>query len=199
MNEQNEALKKQQPAKTYKRSLRNIFIHKPLQREFLFVTIALFMVSTFAIGFVIHTTVQEAVSGGGLHFGKMVPTKSLTDASYDLVLRVSLILLLTLFVLAMFGISLLHRVAGPVYRFRVVLGKVNQGGRPHAIKLREGDFFTETADEINKLLKRVEEDDLRLQSVKDQLVRILNMNPNHEIQQAARAAEEIILGTDKKP
>ena len=57
----------------YKRRARNILIHKPMQREFTFVMIALLMVATLAIGFVIHETIRDAAFGGGFRFGKMNP------------------------------------------------------------------------------------------------------------------------------
>lgn len=141
----------------YKRSVKNILIHKPMQREFSLMLIALLMVSTFAVGWVIHHTIHEAAFGsGGYRFGKVSPYEVLSDVSYQLLIRVSSILFLTLIVIAVFGIFFLHRVAGPVYRFRLTFLKINDGHVPHLIKLREGDFFAETADEINRFIKRLQ-------------------------------------------
>lgn len=51
------------------------------------------------------------------------------------------------------GLFLSHRIAGPIYRIvsymdEVVSGKTNM--RP--VKLREGDFFPEIADALNKVI-----------------------------------------------
>lgn len=143
------------PGRQYKRRVRNIVIHKPMQREFTFVLIALLMISSLAIGFVIHHTIHAAIFGGGFRFGKVSPYEVLSDVSYQLIIRVSCVLFVTLIVVGLFGLLFLHRVAGPVYRFRQTLLKINKGEMPGSIKLREGDFFTETADEINVLLKRL--------------------------------------------
>jgi len=142
----------------YRRRVRNILIHKPMQREFSFILVALLMISTLAVAFAIHTTVREVAMGGGYQFGKISPYELLSDLSYKLLLRVSCILFATLIVVGFFGIFFLHRVAGPVYRFRQVFLRLNDGEIPCLITLREGDFFTETAVEINRLIKRLEFD-----------------------------------------
>ena len=140
----------------YKRRVRNILIHKPMQREFTFILIALLMVSSLAIGFVIHSTIHDALFGGGFRFGKVSPYEVLSDISYLLILRVACVLFVTLIIVGLFGVFFLHRVAGPVYRFRLTFAKLNRDQIPPPIKLREGDFFDETAREINKFVQKYE-------------------------------------------
>jgi len=173
----------------YKRKIRSLIIHKPLQREFLFVVIALLMVSTLAIGFVIHSTIRDAALGGSFQYGKINSFEILSDVSYDLVLRASLILFATLVVLGMFGVTFLHRVAGPVYRFRVVLTKMRQGEIPAKFRLREGDFFTETADEINGVIERLQNEQAKRDTVKQKLEAILQSNPPENVAQVAKEAK----------
>ena len=144
------------PARSYRRRAKNILIHKPMQREFSFVLIALLMLSTLAVAFVIQGTIREMTVGGGYHFGKVSPYELLSDIGYQLVIRVCCILFVTLIVLAFYGVFFLHRVAGPVYRFRQTFLRLNDGEIPGLVKLREGDFFGETASEINRLLKRLQ-------------------------------------------
>jgi hypothetical protein len=48
-----------------------------------------------------------------------------------------------------------HRIAGPLYRMRKDLGEVASGNRQKRIKLRDGDYLTELADEINRTLDAV--------------------------------------------
>jgi len=141
--------------RAYKRKARNILIHKPMQKEFSLVLIALLMVSSLAVGFVIHSTIREAVFGTGYRFGKISPAEVFSDVSYLLIMRVSCVLFVTLIIIGFFGVFFLHRVAGPVYRFRQTFLKLNKGEIPPTIRLREGDFFEETAQEINKYLDKV--------------------------------------------
>ncbi len=181
------------PHKKYKRYARNILIHKPMQREFSLVLIALLMISTLAIGFVIHNTIREmAFGGGGYHFGKINPYELLSDISYQLVLRVSFILFATLIVVALFGVFFLHRVAGPVYRFRQVFLRLNDGEMPHPIKLREGDFFIETAVEINRLMTTIQYEKEKAKLLRQKLDQIIGSNAPDSIKQSAGELKTIL-------
>lgn len=188
--------------KTYKRNVRNILIHKPMQREFTFVMISLLMVSTLAVGFVIHETIDFAASGGGLQFGKINAYEILSEISYQLIIRVSAILFMTLLVLGIFGVFFLHRVAGPVYRFRQVFIRINEGKFPKFIRLREGDFFSETASEINRLVGKMRFDYSRLALAQEQIAKLVkDMDPKSpqyvELQQLQetlnRSMEDVVI------
>lgn len=177
--------------KPYKRRVRNILIHKPMQREFTFVMISLLMVSTLAVGFVIHETIREAALGGGFHFGKINPYEVISEVSYQLMLRVSSILFVSLVVIGVFGIFFLHRVAGPVYRFRQIFMRINDGEYPNFIKLREGDFFMETASEINQLIQKLRFEEDKSRRMKAKLGDLLDkMEPSHPFR---KEVEEVSL------
>ncbi|MCM8775472.1 MAG: hypothetical protein NC930_03880 [Candidatus Omnitrophica bacterium] len=194
MNEQASTAAKSKTVLPYRRRFRNILIHKPMQREFTLVMIALLMVSSLAIGFVIHNTIREAAFGGGFQFGRINPYEILSDVSYQLILRVTCILFVTLIVLGAFGIFFLHRVAGPVYRFRQVLIRINDSQIPHPIKLREGDFFTEVAIEINRLLEKLQFDKEKLQLVREKAEKMIT---DRSPESMARSAEELKAIIDK--
>ena len=57
--------------------------------------------------------------------------------------------------LAVYTIIHTHRLLGSAYRIGVVLKEVN-AGMDTRIHLRDGDFFTEIADEINTLADKVD-------------------------------------------
>jgi len=52
----------------HQRKVRNVLIHRPMQREFTLIMISLLMISTLAVGFVIHETIREMAFGGGFRF-----------------------------------------------------------------------------------------------------------------------------------
>lgn len=170
---ENTALPEKSASRAYRRRARNILIHKPMQREFTYVMISLLMVSTLAIAFVIRQTIHDAAYGGGFQFGRINPYEILSDISYQLIIRVSAILFITLVIIGVFGVFFLHRVAGPVYRFRQMFVKINDGEFPRYVKLREGDFFSETASEINRLVHRLRFDQERFKQLKDKLDRAI--------------------------
>ncbi|MDA9101135.1 hypothetical protein N9K06_00515 [Omnitrophica bacterium] len=178
--------------RVYKRRARNLIIHRPIQREFTLVLVALLIVSSLAIGFVIHDTLREASIGGGLQFGKINPYEVLNEVRYQLILRVTAILFVALIVIGFFSVFFLHRVAGPVHRFRQIFMSVNDGEEPHEISLREGDFFHETAMEINRLMRSWKAERLKGVEIKAKIADILKSKPAQEVEQAAREIEKIV-------
>lgn len=141
------------PKPPYKRRLKSVLIHKPMQREFTLVVFSLLIVSSLTIAFVIHFTIHQAMLGGGYRFGRISPYEVMSEVSYELIARISLVLFVTIIVIGLFGIFFLHRIAGPVYRFRRVLSGIVEGEIPPEFQLREGDFFVETATTLNDVLR----------------------------------------------
>ena len=177
----------------HKRQVKNLIIHRPMQREFSFMLIALFMVASGAVAWVIHQTIRDAAFGGGFYFGKVNPFEILSDVSYQIIIRVTLVLVLTLFTIAAYGVIFLHRVAGPVYRFRQTLLKVNRGEMPQDIKLREGDFFHDMAQDINIILRRLRSEKEKIAELKAKIVDFQRIAPSED---ARQKAEEMKLVLD---
>jgi hypothetical protein len=173
------------PRRPYKRQVKNLIIHRPMQREFSFMLIALFMVASAAIAWVIHQTIRDAAFGGAFTFGKINPSEILYGVSYSIIIRVTLVLILTLIIIGAYGVVFLHRVAGPVYRFRQTLLKVNRGEMPNDIKLREGDFFHDMAHDVNIILKhrRMEQEKIAELGVK--ISEIQRSAPSEDVRRKA--------------
>jgi nitrogen fixation/metabolism regulation signal transduction histidine kinase len=167
-----------------------------MQREFTLVVISLLIVSALLIGFVIHATIREAMMGGGYQFGRISAYEVMSDVRYDLIVRVSLVLFITILLIAVFGIMFLHRVAGPVYRFRSILRKVSQGEIPEEFHLRAGDFFTETADDLNGVLRVLRERRERIQTLRGKIDRALLENATQPL---ARVLKELKEEVDRIP
>ena len=181
------------PHQPNKRRVKNLIIHRPMQREFSFMLIALFMVASAAVAWVIHQTIRDAAFGGALTFGKINPAEILYDVSYSIIVRVTLILILTLIIIGAYGVVFLHRVAGPVYRFRQTLLKVNRGEIPNDIKLREGDFFHDMAHEINVILRRQR---VEKEKISDFKARIADFQKNAPTEDLRQKAEEMKVAVD---
>lgn len=176
----------------YKRRIRNILIHKPMQREFSFILIVLFMIASAAVAWIIHQTIRDAAFGGGFYFGKVNPFEILSDVSYTIIIRVTLVLILTLIIIGIYGITFLHRVAGPVYRFRQTLLKVNRGEIPGQINIREGDFFHEVAQEINIVLKRLRADQEKIDDLRKKLSDFMHTAPSEDERKKAAELKAIL-------
>lgn len=177
-----------QPQRPYKRQVRNIIIHRPMQREFSFMLIALFMVASAAIAWIIHQTIRDAA---GMYYGKVSSFQVLSDVSYQVIIRVTLVLIVTLMIIGGYGIVFLHRVAGPVFRFRKTLLSLNRGEMPDEIRLREGDFFHEMAYDLNVVVKRLRTEQGKLSDIKNKLNDLIRSAPSEDIRQKAQQLKEI--------
>lgn len=166
----------------YQRKVRNLFIHKEMQREFSFVLIALLVASSLLIAGTIHWTIQHAAFGdGALQFGRVNPYQVIAEVTYQIITRVTMILLLTLVTIAVYGIKFLHRVAGPIYRCRKTMIVLNQGKIPEQIRLRSGDFFTELADEINRQSNLWEQEVLKKEELARQIDALCGASANEDV------------------
>lgn len=74
-----------------------------------------------------------------------------TGSNYFILVGVlAFVIVCSALILAVYTIVHTHRLMGSAYRIGVVLKEVN-AGQGTRIKLRDGDFFTDIADEINQL------------------------------------------------
>lgn len=97
-------------------------------------------------------------------FAFMVYTLLKTNAARDvpevagmnpfiLVGALAFVIVCTSLVLGVYSIVHTHRLLGSAYRIGVVLKEANEG-KPSRVTLREGDFFTDIGEEINRLLDK---------------------------------------------
>lgn len=179
-------------ARPYKRRFKNIIIHRPMQREFSFMLIALFMVASAAVAWVIHQTIRDAAFGGAFVFGKVNPYEILSDISYKIIIRVTLVLIMTLVIIGVYGVVFLHRVAGPIYRFRQVLLRLNRGELPSEIQIREGDFYHEMALDINVILKRFRTEQNKIAELKTQLSDFIRTAPSEDSRKKAEDMKTVL-------
>ena len=131
------------------------------------------------------------------YFGKVNPFEILSDVSYQIIIRVTLVLILTLLIIGTYGVVFLHRVAGPVYRFRQTLLKVNRGEMPNDIKLREGDFFHDMAHDINVILKRLRAEKEKLEELNGKLVDFQASAPSEGIRKKAEDMKAVLDSLSK--
>lgn len=55
------------------------------------------------------------------------------------------------------AVKFAHRIVGPIFRFRKTIQAVTEGDEVALIRLRKGDYLTEMQDDMNELLKLLEE------------------------------------------
>lgn len=142
---------------TSKRSIQNILINRPLQREFTLVMLAIMMTAAFAVGMTINFTLSSLTEDAPATISRTALERMIFDANSQLVVSSILIIFLAVVATGFFGVFFLHRVAGPVYRFGQVLKRISSGEIPNEVRLRRRDFFKETAEELNKVIQLIKE------------------------------------------
>ncbi len=148
-----------------KRSLQNVLINRPLQREFTLVLLAIMMTAAFAIGIVINFTLGTLTENAPNTISRLTLERMVFDVNSQLVVSSILIIFIAVIASGFFGVFFLHRVAGPVHRFRQVLKKMGSGEIPGDVQLRKRDFFKETADELNRVIQLLREMDNTAQKI----------------------------------
>lgn len=152
-----------------KRSIKNVLINRPLQREFTLVIIAIMMTAALFVGTFIRLRLLEMSQGIPLSVSRSMLERLLSDISTELVAGSILIIFLAVIATGFLGVFFLHRVAGPVYRFGQVMKRIAQGEIPNEIQLRPRDFFKETAEEINHVIRNLKRKDQTFQRLHEYL------------------------------
>ena len=155
-----------------KRSIQNVLINRPLQREFTLVMLAIMMAAAFAVGTIINFTLGGLTENAPNTISRTTLERLVFDANSQLVVTCILIIFIAVIATGFFGVFFLHRVAGPVYRFRQVLKKMGSGEIPSEVQLRKKDFFKETADELNRVIQLLKELDSTSQRIDNVLAQI---------------------------
>lgn len=142
------------PAYNYahKRKLKNLLIDPQMQKQYTYLMIVLIMVAALVISLIVHITIREALTGP-YKIGVISPYEVMSRINYQLIVRITITMILTIIAASFCGIAFLHRIAGPIYRFRVTLKKMAKGEIIPNIKLRKGDFYHDVADQINNVLE----------------------------------------------
>lgn len=139
------------PQHQYKRQFRTLLIDPQMQKEYTLLLVVLIIVSAIVISFIVNWTIRESMSGG-YRLGKVSPYEVMSSINYLLTVRITITLLVTIFIAGFLSIKFLHRVGGPMYRFRITLKQISSGQIPQDIHLRRNDFYKDVADEINRVL-----------------------------------------------
>ena len=107
-------------------------------------------------------------------------------------MRVTLVLIATLMIIGGYGIAFLHRVAGPMFRIRQTLLRLNRGESVPDIKLREGDFFHEMAHDLNVLIKHSRLTQEKLSEMKNGLNEISRSASSDEVRGKVQRLKELV-------
>jgi hypothetical protein len=129
----------------YKR--KKIIINKSFQFKLCFIFCSLVFISTLIYPVAIYDIFEKFTSLLGGSSEQFVEQRNN--------LFMYLIAIQSTFMILMVVICLLvsHRIAGPMYKLTKYLAELREGKEVGELYFREGDYFPEVADEINKTIK----------------------------------------------
>lgn len=130
-----------------------LFINKKFQGHFLFlIAMAFLLISSVNIisGFLFFHKVRQMASESGIDAQDMFFQFMNYQQSFYLVVQMVTILI-TLSILGILGLHLSNKVAGPIYRIQKY---ISGDDFSEPVKIREGDYFSEFADEINHFVQK---------------------------------------------
>ena len=134
-----------------KRQIKTLLIDPQMQKEYTLLLVVLIIVAAIVISFIVNWTIRESMTSA-YRLGKVSPYEVMSTINYLLTVRITITLLVTIFIAGFLSIKFLHRVGGPIYRFRITLKQISSGQIPNDVHLRRNDFYKDVADEMNKVL-----------------------------------------------
>lgn len=87
--------------------------------------------------------------------GSRQPVEIFGVNGYALVGGLVFVIVASALTLGVYTIVHTHRMLGSAYRIGMHLTRVNNGESPGPVTLRDGDYFKDVADELNKLSPRI--------------------------------------------
>lgn len=137
------------------RSYSHLFIYKPIQRQYFLWMAVIVILSAFALSFVVHLIVKSALTQEIARTSKISITEVLNGVESNLLMGIFVVFFIAVVISAVISVFFLHRIVGPIYRIQQVLQSMAEGRIPDKdIKLRPGDFFSELASELNRVMAR---------------------------------------------
>ena len=122
-------------------------------------TIAYVAVSTVAVA-VVYAISLRPLAVGQLPFylraEQLRQAGGLPGLTETLAVWVTLITSLSAFFAIVVGLYFSHKMAGPIYRFKLELQRIADGREWRAIRLRKGDDFHDIVDVLNRALEQVQ-------------------------------------------
>ncbi len=139
-----------------RKSLEHLRLYKPIQRQYFIWMIIVTIFTGFALSIVVHHTVADILAQELARTSKVSIMEVLNIVEQEILIRIFLVVLVTVLIAAWSSIFFLRKVVGPIFRIQSVLKRTADGHTPkNDIKLRTGDFFSEVAQELNRVLAKI--------------------------------------------
>lgn len=125
------------------------------ERYFMVLEFVILMATMIYLLYLIFTTIYGVVN-------TMAPVNQVTlgplfdKINFLLLIRITILFCAAFLINVLLGLFFLHRVTGPLVRFKSVLNQIAEGSVPNTdVVLRKGDFPIEVAQALTQALRRI--------------------------------------------
>ena len=140
--------------KNRKYQRRNYYIDKDFQTKFIFKFCLLVALGSALTVAVIYWLAQHSTTVG-IADGR-VAVHTTAEYLLPLLLQTVFVELLVVSLAAIFlTLFVSHKIAGPLHRFKLMLGKLGEGDFSGSMKLREGDQLQQVAVAFNEAIEKI--------------------------------------------
>jgi len=133
----------------YKRRI--YLINKPFQFKYLFVILAVMLVTVFTVGFTTFYIIWNSVIDEFMFVPEASKKMGDIFANTTAFLIIPVLLLAGIF--SLMGILLSHKIAGPIYRVERVAEELAKGNLDISVRFRKGDDLKHLADSLNEMIE----------------------------------------------
>ena len=145
---------------------KQVFVLKKFQLRYIAAILLFMFIIAFITGYTVYMTAY-------LEFGEKLAAVYPQGLLLDIVERVNTVLFLRLLIIspivALTGLVLSHRIAGPIVRIKKFLARLNEGHFENELKLRDKDELGDVADSLNLLVSRMREEKYRHNELLDSI------------------------------
>ena len=144
------------PESQRQRKLKNFFINPAYQIRYIFWLTSSGLVLVILNAAIAYSYIKE-------NYLTLVDLSPMTDAARaqmylelrQLILAISSVSILFLAFIAILGIFLSHRTAGPLYHFKRVFEDIRSGNSNRRVRLRPNDEFQDVARSFNEMMDQL--------------------------------------------
>ncbi|GEM_PF-2981623 len=139
------------------RRVSSLLVHRA-QREIGILVIVVLLITTLCLAFLVHLTLLQAMKEAGAGEARYVEARggvleTLLVFKRLLLDRMLVSLGLGIFLIGFIVIKAMHRAIGPLGRVVSTLRTLADGEIPKEIVVRQGDYYVELVEEVNRVIR----------------------------------------------
>lgn len=134
------------------RKVSSLLVHRA-QREIGILVIVVLLITTLFLAFLVHLTLMQAMNEAGAGTASGGVLETLLVFKRLLLDRMLISLGMGIFIIGFIVVKAMHRATGPLGRVVTTLRVLADGEIPKEIVVRQGDYYVELVEEVNRVIR----------------------------------------------